>query len=36
MGEYTDENEFMISSDKIITMTDPNPDLLKNYLEKIN
>ena len=36
MGEHTDQNEFMISSDKIITMTDPNPDLLKNYLEKIN
>ena len=36
MGEYTDQNEFMISSDKIITMSDPNPDLLKNYLEKIN
>ena len=36
MEEYTDQNEFMISSDKIITMADPNPDLLKNYLEKIN
>jgi len=36
MGEHTDQNEFMISSDKIITMTDPKPDLLKNYLEKIN
>jgi hypothetical protein len=36
MGEYTDQNEFMISSDKIITMSDPKPDLLKNYLEKIN
>tara|TARA_R110002074_G_scaffold43440_3_gene113295 strand:- start:501 stop:740 length:240 start_codon:yes stop_codon:yes gene_type:complete len=36
MGEHTDQNEFMISSDKIITMADPKPDLLKNYLEKIN
>ena len=36
MGEHTDQNEFMISSDKIITMSDPKPDLLKNYLEKIN
>jgi len=36
MGEYTNQNEFMISSDKIITMSDPKPDLLKNYLEKIN
>lgn len=36
IGEYTDQNEFMISSDKIITITDPKPDLLKNYLKKIN
>ena len=36
MGEHTDQNEFMISSDKIITMSDPKSDLLKNYLEKIN
>jgi len=36
MGENTNQNEFMISSDKIITMSDPKSDLLKNYLEKIN
>ena len=36
MGEYTNQNEFMISSDKIITMSDPKSDLHKNYLEKIN
>ena len=36
LGENTYQNEFMISSDKIITMTDPKPDLLKNYLKKIN
>lgn len=32
----TDQNEFMISSDKIITIADPNSDLLEKYLEKIN
>jgi hypothetical protein len=36
MGEYTDKNEFMISSDKIITMTDPKPELLEKYLKEIN
>jgi len=36
MEDHTDQNEFMISSDKIITMADPKSDLLKNYLEKIN
>ena len=36
IGEYTAQNEFMIISGKIITMSDPNPELLKIYLEKIN
>lgn len=35
LSEFTLENKFRIGSDKIITMTDPKPDLLKNYLEKI-
>jgi len=36
MKDDTDQTEFMISSDKIITITDPNSDLLEKYLEKIN
>lgn len=36
MKDDTDQTEFMISSDKIITITDPNSDLLKKYLEKIS
>lgn len=35
LSEFTIENKFKIGSDKIITMTVPKPDLLKNYLEKI-
>ena len=34
MKDDTDQTEFMISSDKIITITDPNSDLLEKYLEK--
>jgi hypothetical protein len=34
MKDDTDQTEFMISSDKIITMTDPKKDLLEKYLEK--
>ena len=36
MKDDTDQTEFMISSDKIITITDPKKDLLEKYLEKIN
>lgn len=36
MMDNTDQIEFMISSDKIITIADPNSDLLDKYLEKIN
>ena len=36
MMDDTDQTEFMISSDKIITIADPNSDLLEKYLEKIN
>ena len=36
MMDDTDQIEFMISSDKIITIADPNSDLLEKYLEKIN
>lgn len=31
LGDIADENSFMISSDKIITITDPNKDLLEKY-----
>lgn len=34
--DYTSDNKYMISSDKILTLADPKSDLLKNYLEKIN
>ena len=33
IGEYTDQNEFMISSDKIITLTEPMPTLVEKYEE---
>ena len=36
MMNDTDQTEFMISSDKIITIADPNSDLIEKYLEKIN
>ena len=36
MMDHTDQTEFMISSDKIITIADPKKDLLEKYLEKIN
>ena len=36
MVNDTNQTEFMISSDKIITIADPNSDLLEKYLEKIN
>jgi hypothetical protein len=36
MLDNTDQTEFMISSDKIITIADPNKDLLDKYLKKIN
>ena len=29
--ECTSQNEFMISSDKILTILDPNPTLLEKY-----
>ena len=34
MKDDTNQTEFMINSDKIITIVDPNPDLLEKYLEK--
>ena len=36
MSDNTNQTEFMISSDKIITIADPNKDLLDKYLKKIN
>ena len=36
MSDNTNQTEFMISSDKIITIADPNSDLLEKYLEKNN
>ena len=33
MVELTDEEVFMISSDKILTLADPNQNFLKQYTE---
>jgi hypothetical protein len=33
MEQYTDNEEFMISSDKILTIVEPNNKLLEKYLE---
>lgn len=33
--EYTDESEFMIMSDKILTITEPSKNLLDEYLKLI-
>lgn len=33
--EYTDESEFMIMSDKILTMAEPSKNLLDEYLKLI-
>lgn len=35
MEEYTDNTEFMISSDKILTLAEPNSKLTENYLQLI-
>ena len=32
---YTKQNTFMISSDKILTLTDPTPTLLEKYKDLI-
>ncbi len=34
-SEYTSEDVFMISSDKIITITDPRPTILEKYTSLI-
>jgi hypothetical protein len=31
LSEFTNQNVFMIHSDKIITITDPKPSLLEKY-----
>lgn len=33
--EFTTENQYMISSDKIITLSDPKPTLLEKYQDLI-
>ncbi len=35
MMSLTDESSFMISSDKILTLVEPNPTLLKKYQDLI-
>ena len=34
LSEFTEDNEVMISSDKILTLVEPNKTLLNAYLEK--
>ena len=34
--EFTNDNTFMISSDKILTLADPTPTLLEKYQDLIN
>lgn len=34
-SEYTSEDVFMISSDKIITIADPRPTILEKYISLI-
>jgi hypothetical protein len=31
MVDYTNQNEFMLSSDKILTLVDPKPTLVEKY-----
>ena len=33
MDEWSNTNEIMISSDKILTIVDPKPELIQKYLE---
>jgi hypothetical protein len=35
MDEWSNTNEIMISSDKILTIVDPKPELIQKYLELI-
>ena len=36
LGEYTNQKEMMIHSDKIITIIDPNEEYLKKYIDAIS
>jgi hypothetical protein len=36
MMDHTNQTEFMISSDKIITLADPNSELLEKYISLTN
>ena len=36
LNSYTRQNEFMVHSDKILTIADPKPTLLEKYQELIN
>lgn len=33
LSEYTKQNEFMLHSDKILTIIEPRPTLLEKYIE---
>ena len=36
LSNFTKEREFMISSDKILTMSDPAPTILEKYMDLVN
>ena len=36
LSSFTKEREFMISSDKILTMSDPAPTILEKYMDLVN
>jgi hypothetical protein len=36
LSNFTKDREFMISSDKILTMSDPAPTILEKYMDLVN
>ena len=36
LSSFTKDREFMISSDKILTMADPAPTILEKYMDLVN
>ncbi len=36
LSSFTKDREFMISSDKILTMSDPAPTILEKYMDLVN
>ncbi len=36
LSNFTKDREFMISSDKILTMADPAPSIVENYMDLVD